>query len=139
MITALGPVSQPGDWRQPVLRNPTLVLKKVTSPHDGAGEWSARNELPAGACSSAVAETIRTGLLSPGHCDARMIARPLASLFMAVTPAPLHSPSGGLAWRGSRPAGSMPTFDHMGRLPNDLIVESTPDLVVAFPGKEPPI
>ena len=57
-------------------------------------------------------------------------------IHLAVTPAPLHSPSGGLAWQGFRPAGSTPTFDRMGRLPNDLIVESTPDLVVAFPGGE---
>ena len=63
----------------------------------------------------------------------------LIIILLAVTQAPLHSPSGGLAWQGFRRAGSTPTFDRMGRLPNDLIVESTPDLVVAFPGKEPPI
>ena len=58
-------------------------------------------------------------------------------IHLAVTPAPLHSPSGGLAWQGFRRAGSTPTFDRMGRLPNDLIVEICRIWLLHSPVKEP--
>src|SRR5271165_1248951 len=99
----------------------TLILRNVTSPHEGAGEWSVRYKPPASVCSFAAAGTIGTGVQSPTHYGACTKALPSASSFMAATPGPLLSPLGGLAWQGFRPVGLMPTFNHTGRLLSEFV------------------